>query len=599
MIKGKLYNYAELARYGTGILIGLLILNPHFAFFSIAVVSGFIISGFRRKSIIYTAVIGIGFTGLVLVSQILNYGMGWMMNSFFFPFSYLVDLPTGNLWELNSINAWRDVSIQNYIDAITDTSVFNIYYVALIIFITFPLSGWFSYYLRKRLDSAKMYSHEFEESSNASIKSKVKKPVNYKNGFLIGNDENGKDVLLLEKNSNVHTLVLGTTGSGKTTTLSVLIEGAIDKGWPVIFVDGKGDETLGRSVTKYAESKNRSSYYFSMNKESDVYYNPLVSGDYTSKKDRIVSLFDDQNEYYRSLSEGYIQIVFKILETCGINVDLKQTWSFMPDTALINLIRNSVSNDTIDKATGEALIAELERFETATKDISSVSTHINNLISSASGQFFDTEGDNKKILELPNALSDNAVIYFKLPALKADQFVSSLGKLIINDIKATLHDRLEDGKISPVLLIFDEFSSFAGKQVITLLSQGRSTGAHCVLGTQGFADFMGGREGEKTLDQMLNNINNFVIHKIAGVKDREICASLVGSKSIKKLTQQIGGVESTHMGSMRDAHEFIIHPTEFQKIRGAGDGYFLSSDEHEERFYSRVQIRQSTIREFE
>jgi len=435
------------------------------------------------------------------------------------------------------------------------------------------------------------------EIKNSNIP-KVENKTKITKEFLLGLDRQGREIILTEKNANRHTLIVGTTGSGKTNTLCLLVEGAIDKGWPIIFVDGKGDEKLGRNLTDYAKDKGREVAYFSMKRNSNTYYNPLVAGDYTSKKDRLVSLFDEQNEYYKSLSEGYIQVVFKILEKCKISIDMHQASEYIQQENLLKLIRQSVENEVITKEAANKLVDELNKHETAKKDISSIATHINNICGSSSGQFFDTEGEDKQVIKLNEMIDNNAVVYFKLPTLKADGFVNILGKLIINDIKATMHDRLEDEKTNPVLVIFDEFSTFAGKQVTPLLAQGRSTGVHCVIGSQGFADFMTGNDGEKALNQILQNINNFIVHQLGGYNDRETCAKLSGSHKANKLTSQIDDRDSVHRGSLRDGYEWNINPSEFDELKAKGDAFFLTIDEKGKRSFKRFQANFSNISDY-
>ena len=55
---------------------------------------------------------------------------------------------------------------------------------------------------------------------------------------------------------------------------------------------------------------------------------------------------------------------------------------------------------------------------------------------------------------------ENGIILIRLRLFVTERLDYILRKLIINDIKATLHDRLEKGDKSPVLIIFDEFSRF-------------------------------------------------------------------------------------------------------------------------------------------
>ncbi|MDH3663846.1 MAG: DUF853 domain-containing protein, partial [Alphaproteobacteria bacterium] len=121
-------------------------------------------------------------------------------------------------------------------------------------------------------------------------------------GSLLGIDKmSGRQVVLSDREANTHTLMLGTTGSGKTVTVLNMVESAIDRGLPVIYVDGKGDQALAESVVDYAWSRGRPAYLFSLAGPS-CRYNPLSSGGYSAKKDRIIELRDWSEDHYRKLA---------------------------------------------------------------------------------------------------------------------------------------------------------------------------------------------------------------------------------------------------------------------------------------------------------
>ena len=273
-------------------------------------------------------------------------------------------------------------------------------------------------------------------------------------GSLLGVDKaSGKRVTLSDADANKHTLVLGTTGSGKTVTVLNLVESAINRQLPVIYVDGKGDRDLAERVIAYAESCGRPAYLFAMNGGSCA-YNPLSAGGYSAKKDRIVELREWSEDHYRKLAEGYMQTVFKVLDACGITTDLVTVANFMSTARLRKLIeaRGKQLADRND------LIREVKEQEVAEKDIESLRAEIRNLARSEIGHLFKTatggsqatpERDSgsaastnarvggSTVLELLRAVEQRAVIYFCLPALQFPALARTLGRLVINDLKST------------------------------------------------------------------------------------------------------------------------------------------------------------------
>jgi hypothetical protein len=64
-------------------------------------------------------------------------------------------------------------------------------------------------------------------------------------GTIIGSDSAARAVTLSDQMANQHTLVLGTTGAGKTVTVCNIVESCINRQLPVIYIEGKGDYCIG------------------------------------------------------------------------------------------------------------------------------------------------------------------------------------------------------------------------------------------------------------------------------------------------------------------------------------------------------------------
>ena len=174
------------------------------------------------------------------------------------------------------------------------------------------------------------------------------------NGTLLGVDrETGGHVCLYDNDANLHTLAIGTTGSGKTTGLCNIIESSIIRKIPLIYVDGKGDTELAKQIGKFAAKNKVPFYLFSMTGNS-MKYNPLASGGITSKKDRIVELREWSEDHYRKIAEGYLQTVFMILDKYKVETDLYSLAQYLepkrkaielstdPDNPIVTLIKRII-----------------------------------------------------------------------------------------------------------------------------------------------------------------------------------------------------------------------------------------------------------------
>jgi len=145
-----------------------------------------------------------------------------------------------------------------------------------------------------------------------------------------------------------------------------------------------------------------------------------------------------------------------------------------------------------------------------------------------------------------------------------------LGKLIINDIKSILFKQQKK-----VVCCFDEFSVFAGEQVLNLINQGRGLGAHTVFGTQGFADLEASSPVFKK--QLLNCVNTMIVHRINDHDTAEECAAWIGTKEGFGLTSQIDVDNlSDGVGSIRETREFFVHPDTLKQSLLAGEGFLCT-----------------------
>lgn len=406
-------------------------------------------------------------------------------------------------------------------------------------------------------------------------------------GSLIGADGRGRVIELSDKAANQHTLVLGTTGAGKTVTLCNIVESAINRKLPLIYIDGKGDYDLARRIARYGQGHGRAVSVFAMKGES-VSYNPLATGGFTSKKDRIIELREWSEEHYKKLAEGYLQSVFKTMDRCGISCDMASLANHLDLKRLKTLVRENERN--IPDA--QNLMDELNNQDQASRSIESLVAEIRNFTSSEIGPLFRT-GDGKPVLTLAHVLAENGIACFCLPALEFPAMSQTLGRLIINDLKATMAQQLGIGIKNKLYVIFDEFSVFAGEQVLNVINMGRSAGIHAVLSTQNLSDIASGRKenADHFINQVIGNCNNFILHRQNSPEDAEKLAAMMGTKQTLEYTAQISQTGPTHMGTVRRTRGFIAHPDEIKALK-TGEAFFFSKENNK---ISRIKARMGRI----
>ena len=249
----------------------------------------------------------------------------------------------------------------------------------------------------------------------------------------------------------------------------------------------------------------------------------------------------------------------------------------------------------------KALMDEVEEQVEAEKHAENVRSEIRNLARSEIGHLFVTETASAPriknsptrpvavtriqwhltILELPAAIAAGAVVYFCLPTLQFPALAKTLGKVVINDLKAAAHEQLAKPEAArlPIYAVFDEFSVFAGEQVLNIINMGRSAGIHAVLATQSVADL--GRATPETPDhftrQVFSSCNNYLVHRLNAPEDATLVAELIGTRDGIEHTAQIDGMGATGVGSVRRAKNFLIHPDIIKQLP-RGEAVFVNKN---------------------
>lgn len=381
----------------------------------------------------------------------------------------------------------------------------------------------------------------------------------HSDGTLLGISTTHQAVIIPDQAVNQMVLILGTTGGGKTVTLRRFYQRAVEQAYPLIIIDGKPTEESIAWLQRRSRHYQRSFYGF--NCAEYHHYDPLAHGGYTELKDKLISLKDHwENDYYRSIAEDYLQTTFEVLLTLKEDFDLETIVNCLEYEELA-LKTRSIANESL-----KIRVQRLQHYDS--KDITGLQAHLNLLIHSELGSFFEK---TKNTFNLAEIIQSNSVVYFALPALRFPSFAKVLGKLIINDIKAVI-DRLDLKQ--PIFTVFDEFSVFVGEQVLNLVNMGRGKGLHAIFGTQGLADLK--RVDINFENQLLNCVNTLICHRLNDHESAETVASWVGTQDGFDITAQISEDASTGMGSVKRNKSFIIHPDEVKQSLQPGEAFYIS-----------------------
>lgn len=376
----------------------------------------------------------------------------------------------------------------------------------------------------------------------------------------------GNAVVLAEIEYRTPTLVMGASGAGKTTTEMNMIEAAIDRGDPVLMLDGKGDPSDAPKVIDYAKAKGRRTYLIMPDHEASASYTPFVGTDHTMMTDMVMGLREWSEDHYRVLLKRFLQLVFYVLVIIGKPIDLLSVSQHLQPSELMRAIRKHRKKFPEP----DRLMNRVAQMSAHEKELVGLTGLVDPLIESSLAALFDTRS-GRPVLNLRQAREEGAVVMVSLPPLRYEDAARSVGHLFISDLRATLTLSKK-----PWVIVLDELTSFSGPTVLNLVNQGRAYGARLVLGTQSFADLNRSVQsgGEAFADQILASVNSLVTHRLNSPNDAELAARITGTFLKEELTAQVVGQVETGVGSSRLTREFFVSPDDL-KTSQTGEAYLV------------------------
>jgi len=374
-----------------------------------------------------------------------------------------------------------------------------------------------------------------------------------------------------------HVFICGTTGSGKTVAVSNFIKRAMDKDYPALIIDGKGDTGQGSileiiQTMKKKINPNKKLYVISLSDPGQSnQYNPFKNASPTVAKDMIINMTEWSEEHYKLNTERYIQRILQLLATADIKLSFKKIIRCIPIDNFLELSAKLLERKLITK---EEHLDNIEISQTSGKIAQSSMARFSTIAESEIGGIFSDKG-----VDISQAMQEKAIILFILNPLTYPELTPAFGKLILIDSKKAIGN-LFKSKIEKSFFIMDEINVYATTALTDLVNKSRSAGVTCVLSTQSLSD-LDFACGDAYTEQIIENCNNYIVMRQNSGVNAEKWANTLGTKSTMDVTYQLQqrGLETseTGFGSARRVREYLYHPDDIKTLQ-TGKGVFLSRD---------------------
>ncbi len=384
----------------------------------------------------------------------------------------------------------------------------------------------------------------------------------------IGTDSNQIPVAISHKELNQHTLVIGTTGSGKTSTLMNIVYNCCSQNLPLIYLDGKGSIKLVDKISQICSQFGRTLKVFSIDPGQNIThlakYNPLAYGNFTEWKNKIVTLLGEPEskgqEHYATEEQSYINLVCEILNKSDRQIDLEAFLGYLSHPDELQKLANKQSPE---------IARRLVQFGSTDKTNDIIKT-LELFYHSHYGHLFSTTGQAPdQIINLKESLLNNEIVVFLFDAASFKKDTSQLGKLVINDINSAFSSLGRSGQSVKAFCIFDEFAAYASPNMSNILAMQRDNGMHAVIGTQSIhAISEESQQVRRIAVELIANCNTFIIHKINDAHDIRLLQETIGMEAKYRLHSINNSTNNRVTTNLSD--EYILDGS---KIRGLKPGY--------------------------
>lgn len=351
--------------------------------------------------------------------------------------------------------------------------------------------------------------------------------------LIIGCDRDNQPVSIPLGGSHggTHTLVLGATGSGKTITQSWIAVRAIERGMGAVVVDPKGDPGLQAALRE--ASRRCSRQLIEWSPTGPAVYNPYAHGSDSEIADKVLAGERFTEPHYLRQAQRYVGHAVRALRATGRQLSLSSLVEHLDAAALERLAR------TLDEDRAAPVHAYLDSLTVRQRqDLAGVRDRLAILAESDLGVWLDPQPGSGRAFDLLEAVSERAVVYFRLDADSRPLLAQMLGAAIVQDLQSTVAS-LQDRSV-PTLALIDEFAAISAEQVVRLFGRARSAGFSLLLGTQELADLQLSSH-ERVLERVIGNLSVLIAHRQVMPESCALVTSLGGLRGAWRTSQHSDG----------------------------------------------------------
>ncbi len=395
--------------------------------------------------------------------------------------------------------------------------------------------------------------------------------------FVGMNLKTGRPVHLTDDQRLMHTDVVGSTGTGKTdSVLLPILAHDIANGKGAVVIDGKGDLELLQRILYIVNVKKRRPdfYFFSLSHpERSNTYNPLLRGNATELKDKLIGSMPWGEEFYRRMAEQAALTILNALVACGKKVRFRDLYGYLTELdALKRLV-----DETPDPPLKSDLHSMVTQFRNNAKFLSGL---IADLYLMSHSEFSKLVDVVEPEIDLLDFYKNKKIVYFQLNLQGYGDTAKRIGRMVLQDLKAvSSHIQSEIPEVNRKFfsIFIDDASSFLDVNFIDFLNKARASKLAITLLHQSVGDLVIKRD-LSFAQQVMENTNVKIILRQDDPQSVEKLAKMGGTRktmiSTYQTEEKISGKGLTGQGSIREGQMFRIEPDLIRSLR-RGEAFII------------------------